>query len=139
MKVTVERMSKFGFLANDVWYNPDKFSKPDFSPLQPGMEIEMDASGKYVKSFTILSQGAAPSSASAPAKPSEPKTGWVPKKEDPQVRLEIARGTAIKAAFGSSAMAETLKNVDVSEAVSTLKGLAMEMENYILTGDFKKQ
>lgn len=137
MKVTVERMSKFGFLANDVWYNPDKFSKPDFSSLQPGMEIEMEASGKYVKSFTILSQGAAPAQSSA--KPTETKTGWTPKKEDPQVRLEIARGTAIKAAFGSAAMAETLKNVDVSEAVSTLKGLAMEMENYILTGDFKKQ
>lgn len=134
MKVTVEKVSnKFGpsFMAGGVWYNPDKFSNPDFSKALPGAELEIEANGKYVKSLTVLKEG----STSSPK--SSSGGSFTPRKEDPQVRFEIARGTAVKAAFGPASI-ELIKNKDVSEGVSDLKGLIQELTNYILTGDFTK-
>ena len=138
MQITVEKTSnKFGpsFMAGGVWYNPDKFTKPDFSAAVPGAVLEIEANGKYVKSLTVVTAGA-PVAAQAPANNNNNAGGGFKGKDSPEVRLEIARGTAVKAVLSSSLLAAQFQNMDIAQAASEAKGIIKEMTHYILTGKF---
>lgn len=67
MRLTVTRTSRFGFQAEgqEGWYNADKFAAPapDFSGLHAGDTIEAVVNGRYVRSFSVVANGAAPSQA----------------------------------------------------------------------------
>ena len=59
MEATVEAVSKFGFLVDGVWYNPDKNSDISFKGINKGTKIDFTANGKYVKQISILGSGEA--------------------------------------------------------------------------------
>lgn len=143
MQLTVEAVSnKFdgAFKSGEIWYVKDKEipgalesydGKLNFSKLKKGDVVEVDANKKWVKSIKVTGQSEPSKSASAPSASSQSST-------PSSTTTSIARCTAVKAALNSPTLAEAMKNMDLSQSVSEMKGVILELERYILTGSFTK-
>lgn len=132
MQSRVESKSKKGtaLKLNGEWHNANRGVSLDAVNWKDEVEYELNEGG-FITSVSVLS-----SSSGGLATPSTKSTSTG--NSSPTVRMEIARGTAVKAVLESPSLAAQLEKVDYSEAVSSVKGLIEEMTGYILSGEFKK-
>lgn len=159
MVITVERVSKYGVQANGKWHNPSKFLKVpiDLTALRAGDEVELNAKG-FITAVVKQGGGAMPTSATTAADQAgaqvnpeaRAKTYTYQGKDSPSVRMEIARGTAVKAVLGSVILFEIYRpsrdetgkvtgEFKPQEIIGDLKTLIEQVTNYIATGAYDKE
>jgi hypothetical protein len=140
MKVKVEAVSQYGIKVNGGWLSKDKFSQIDLNSVTKGDDVEVELKNdKFITSLKVVGSSLTPNSTNGTtAKPAGSNAGGTTnyRQTDPQTRLEIARGTAVKAVMESPLLAATLQTGDFSEAIGTAKTLMQSLASYILTGDF---
>lgn len=137
MELVIEAVSKNkrGFLANDTWYNADNALEGEvFKDVKKGAVLEVEASGKWVKSFEVVGQGAVPAKSSSKpafvAKAAEPR--------DPSIQDRIGRGNATNAVLGSPYLGALIEKQSGSEAEAIMetKKMIESVAAYINTGTF---
>ncbi len=152
MLITVERVSKFGVQANGKWHNLSKFSKTpvDLSTLSPGMQVEINAKG-YITGLAEGGMTTATEGTTTETRPAlTPTRSAYQDKNSPSVRMEIARGTAVKAVLGSPLLFEIYRpardeqgkvvgDFKPQEVLEEAKVLIEQVTNYIATGSYDKE
>lgn len=140
MELLVEAVSKNkrGFLANDTWYNADNALEGEvFKDVKKGMTLEVEASGKWVKEFSIAGGGAV-AVVPAKAKPAFAGKSYSPEPKDPSVQDRIGRGNATNAVLGSPYLGALIEKQSGSEAeaIAETKKMIESVAAYINTGTF---
>lgn len=127
MELSVERVSRFGIFAGGKWYNLDKFATPapDLAAVQKGDTVTVELTQAGYISKILVDGTAVTSSGSSPAVVRK-SSGYG--KNDPQVRIEIARSTSVKAVLGSKLV-----------TVANHTDLIEKMTSFILTGEFEAE
>lgn len=143
--LTVKAVNKAGtgilVEGSDEWFNVSKGADVDFSELNKGDKITLDANGKWVSGYEVVTAAApgAPKKAGRPAGAvvKAPAT-FAGNHRDPETQDRIGRGNAVNAVLGSPYLGQTLKDMSGSEAehIQNTKNMIEAVAHYINTGSF---
>lgn len=140
MQLNVERVSRNGIYADGQWHNTSKFAKPvpSLVGIEAGMTVEVEMNSKGWITNIASTKGQSASVMGPKDTPDKPvKKSYSDFKRDPDVRNEIARGTAVKAVLGSPLLYSLYKNEeDKKKTTEELTVLIRQFTGYILTGIF---
>lgn len=132
--VTVERVSRFGFMVNGDWVKGDKYATPkvELTGYTVGQELVVTYNDK---GYAVKIEGARKGSSTPATSEASPMVATTYKASDKS--KEIARSTAVKAVFGSPILYDIYKGEDNKDSVATeLMALVKQVATYITTGEF---
>jgi len=135
-----------GIRVDGVWYNLNGYvtPKPSFENLSIGDEVTLELNNKnFVNKVIFNGETLVQTGESVAKSQTRGKTVF---KQDKTVRMEIARGTALKAVFGSPVLwniydhaMKNDKKMTTDKVASELKVLVKDATAYIITGAFDSE
>ncbi len=140
MELVIEAVSKNkrGVLANDTWWNADNSLEGEvFKDVKKGNKLDVENSGKWIKSFEVVGQGVLPTKAKSTSTESAPTASYTSSKT-PEVQDRIGRGNAVNAVLGSPYLGTLIEKLAGSEAeaIQNTQNMIEKVAAYINTGTF---